>query len=164
MAEVPTQPPHAGFDPRRPDHWLAFAAGAGLLPKAPGTWGTLAAIPLYLLLARLPLPIYVLMLVGLALVGVWACGRVGRDLGIQDHPAIVWDEVVGYLLTMTAAPPGWPWVLAGFLLFRGLDIWKPWPIRWLDQQVGGGLGVMLDDLAAGALALALLQGGQSWLG
>jgi phosphatidylglycerophosphatase A len=162
MAEPPI--PRPRLDPRRPDHWLAFAAGAGLLPGAPGTWGTLAAIPLYLLLAPLPLPIYALVLMGLALLGVWACSRAGRGLGIHDHPAIVWDEVVGYLLTMTAAPPGWPWVLAGFLLFRALDIWKPWPIRWLDRRVGGGLGVMLDDLAAGALALALLQGGRLWLG
>jgi phosphatidylglycerophosphatase A len=88
--------------------------------------------------------------------GIWACGRTARDLGGEDPAAIVWDEVVGYLVAMTCAPAGWPWVLAGFVLFRVLDIWKPWPIRWLDRRVHGGLGIMLDDLAAGALAGLIL--------
>ncbi len=140
-----------------PVHWLAFGLGAGLAPKAPGTFGTLVAVPLYLFLAPLPLPAYLAVVAALALLGVWLCGRTARDLGVHDHPGIVWDEVVGYLLTMSAAPAGWGWVLAGFVLFRLFDILKPWPIAWLDRRIGGGLGIMLDDLLAGALALAVLQ-------
>jgi phosphatidylglycerophosphatase A len=147
----------ARFDPRRFHHWLAYGFGSGLLPKAPGTWGTLAAIPLYLLLAPLPLAAYVGITLIALLVGIWACGRTGAELGVHDHSAIVWDEVVGFLIAMTAAPAGWPWLLAGFALFRLFDIWKPWPIGWVDSRVKGGLGVMLDDVLAGLMALAVLQ-------
>jgi phosphatidylglycerophosphatase A len=154
MSDIPVRP---RFDPRRLHHWLAYAGGAGLLPRAPGTWGTLAAVPLYPLLAGLPLAGYLALLVLLFAVGVWACGRTGRELGVHDHGAIVWDEVVGFLVTMTALPASWPWLLAGFLLFRVFDILKPWPIGWLDRRVDGGLGVMLDDVLAGLMALALLH-------
>lgn len=146
----------AGFDPRRPHHWIAFGLGSGLIPWAPGTFGTLAAIPLYWLLSPLPLAAYLAALAGFFGLGVWACGRTARDLGGEDPGSIVWDEVVGYLVAMTAAPGGWPWLLAGFLLFRLFDIWKPWPIRWLDRHIRGGLGIMLDDLAAGALSGVIL--------
>jgi phosphatidylglycerophosphatase A len=146
----------AGFDPRRLHHWIAFGLGSGLAPWAPGTFGTLAAVPLYWLLSPLALVPYLSGVAVLFVLGVWACGRTARDLGGQDPGAIVWDEVVGYLAAMTAAPAGWPWMLAGFLLFRLLDISKPWPIRWLDQHVKGGLGIMLDDLAAGALTAVIL--------
>lgn len=145
-----------GFDSRRIHHWIAFGFGAGLAPKMPGTFGTLAAVPLYWLLGPLPLGAYLLILVALFGLGIWACGRTARDLGGQDPESIVWDEVVGYLVAMTAAPAGWPWVLAGFLLFRFFDIWKPWPIRWLDRRIEGGLGIMLDDLAAAALTWLVL--------
>ena len=104
------------------------------------------------------MPWYLGVVVLAALVGVWACGATARDLGRGDPGAIVWDEVVGFLVTMTAAPPGWVWVLLGFALFRLFDIWKPWPIRALDARVHGGLGIMLDDLVAGLLAWAVLQG------
>ena len=148
----------SGFNGRRPWHWIAFGLGSGLSPWAPGTAGTLAAIPLYLAMAGLALPWYLGLVALATLVGVWACGAAARDLGRGDPGAIVWDEVVGYLVTMTAAPPGWIWVLLGFALFRLFDIWKPWPIRVLDARVHGGLGIMLDDLVAGALAWAVLQG------
>lgn len=150
--------PRARFDWRRPHHWLAFGFGSGLSPWAPGTAGTLAAIPLYLLLHPLPLCWYLAVLLGLALIGVWACGKAALELGVQDPGAIVWDEVLGYLVTMASAPSGWPWVLAGFALFRLFDIWKPWPIQVLDARVHGGLGIILDDLLAGVLAWAALQG------
>lgn len=146
-----------GFDPRAVHHWIAFGLGAGLAPKAPGTFGTLAAVPFYWLLSPLPLWTYLLVLVVLFGLGIWACGRTAQDLGGQDPAAIVWDEVVGYLAAMTAAPAGWRWILAGFLLFRLFDIWKPWPIRWLDRRIKGGLGIMLDDLAAGVLTWLILQ-------
>jgi phosphatidylglycerophosphatase A len=155
MITLPPEVP--GFDRRRPGHWIAFGLGSGLSPWAPGTAGTLAAIPLYLVLAGLPLPWYLAAVVLAALVGVWACGATARDLGRGDPGAIVWDEVVGFLVTMTAAPPGLAWIILGFALFRLFDIWKPWPIRALDARVHGGLGIMLDDLAAGLLAWAVLQ-------
>lgn len=147
----------AGFDPRRLHHWIAFGGGAGLAPWAPGTVGTLAALPLYWLMMGLSPLGYGLALLALTLLGIWACDRTARDLGVSDPSAIVWDEVAGFLLTMAAAPPGWPWLVAGFALFRLFDIWKPWPIGWLDRTIPGGLGIMVDDLAAGAMAWAVLH-------
>jgi phosphatidylglycerophosphatase A len=158
MTISPPEVAGSGFDWRRPGHWIASGLGSGLSPWAPGTAGTLAAIPLYLALAGLPLHWYLGAVVLAALVGVWACGATALDLGRGDPGAIVWDEVVGFLVTMIAAPPGWVWVLLGFALFRLFDIWKPWPIRALDARVHGGLGIMLDDLVAGLLAWGLLQG------
>jgi len=152
------------FDWRRPHHWLAYGFGSGLSPWAPGTMGTLAAIPLYLLLRPLALGWYLLLLAALTLVGIWACGKTADEMHAHDPSAIVWDEVVGFLLAMTAAPPGWPWLLAGFALFRFFDILKPWPIRELDQRVRGGLGVILDDLLAGALTWAVIQVAAAMLG
>ncbi len=140
-----------------PAHLLAFGFGAGCSPKAPGTMGTLLAVAVYLPLARLPLAVYLGVLLLVVVAGVWLCDRVSRDLGVHDHPGIVWDEIAGYLLTMLGAPDGWPWILVGFALFRLFDIWKPWPIGWLDRRVRGGLGIMLDDLVAGALAAVALQ-------
>ncbi|HXH03000.1 MAG TPA: phosphatidylglycerophosphatase A [Candidatus Competibacteraceae bacterium] len=143
---------------RDPGHCLALGCGSGLAPKAPGTCGTLAAIPLYLVLAGLPLSAYLLAALALFTLGVWLCGRTARALRVHDHPAIVWDEVVGYVLTMAAAPAGWPWWLAGFLLFRLFDILKPWPVRLADRRVHGGLGIMLDDALAAGYAWLALQG------
>lgn len=142
---------------RDPGHFLALGFGSGLAPRAPGTFGTLAAIPVYLLCAQLALPAYLLVVVGLFLLGVYLCGRTARALGVHDHPGIVWDEVVGFLLTMAFAPPGWVWIVLGFAAFRLFDIWKPWPIRVLDRRVHGGLGIMLDDVLAGLAAAASLE-------
>ncbi|MFA7619351.1 MAG: phosphatidylglycerophosphatase A [Thiohalomonadaceae bacterium] len=142
---------------RDPGHLLALGFGSGLMRFAPGTFGTLAAIPLYLLLQSLPLVVYLIVIVLLFVLGVWICGRTARALGVHDAPSIVWDEVVGYLLVMAAAPQGWGSVLLGFVLFRVFDIAKPWPIRWVDRRVTGGLGIMLDDLIAAIPAWLLLQ-------
>jgi phosphatidylglycerophosphatase A len=139
-------------DMRNPIHLLAFGFGSGLAPKAPGTFGTLVALPLYLVMQGLPLPAYLGLLVVGFLFGIWICGRTSEDLGVHDHGGIVWDEIIGYLLTMAFAPPGWIWLLIGFLLFRFFDILKPWPIRWFDRRVPGGFGIMLDDLLAGVYA------------
>ena len=155
--------PRGGFDPRRLHHWIAFGFGSGLAPRAPGTVGTLAAVPLYLALAPLAWPLYLGVLFGLVALGIWACDRTARDLDDADPSAIVWDEWVGFLLTMVAAPSGWPWVIAGFLLFRLFDIWKPWPIGLVDRRVHGGLGIMLDDLIAGAMAALVLAIAAWWL-
>jgi phosphatidylglycerophosphatase A len=140
-----------------PVHLLAFGFGAGCSPRAPGTMGTLLAVVIYLPLSTLSLPLYLAALAAVTLAGIWICDRASRDLGVHDHPGIVWDEIAGFLLTMVAAPPGWAWILAGFLLFRLFDIWKPWPIGWLDRRVTGGLGIMVDDLVAGVFAAACLQ-------
>jgi len=142
---------------RDPLHLLAFGLGSGLIPFAPGTFGTLAAIPLYLLLRPLPLALYLPLVLVLFIAGVALCGRTAHALGVHDHPAIVFDEVVGYLVTMVLAPSTWWAVAAGFLLFRLFDILKPWPVSRADLRVGGGLGIMLDDLLAGLYALAVLQ-------
>jgi phosphatidylglycerophosphatase A len=149
-------------DMRKPTHLLAFGFGSGLLPKAPGTFGTLAAIPIYLLMQPLPLWLYLLLVTTGFLAGIWICDQVSKDLGVHDHSGIVWDEIIGYLLTMAFVPFSIWWVLIGFGLFRLFDILKPWPIGWLDKRVGGGLGIMLDDLVAGlfaGLVMLLLQFG-----
>jgi phosphatidylglycerophosphatase A len=137
---------------------LALGFGSGLVPVGPGTAGTVVAIPVYLLLQPLDLVVYLAIVVLAFIAGIGICAHTARRLGQHDHSAIVWDEIVGYLVTMTAAPGGWEWVVGGFMLFRIFDIAKPWPISWLDRHVHGGLGVMLDDLLAGVFAAAVLQG------
>jgi len=151
----------AGLSPKQvftdPIYFLAYGFGAGLSPKAPGTFGTVAAIPIYLLLIWSGQAVY-LVFVAVALVaGVFICGYTARRLGVEDPNSVVWDEVVGYLITMLFLPFGIVWMVAGFLLFRLFDIWKPWPIRWLDRHVKGGLGIMLDDVVAGISACVLLN-------
>ncbi|WP_428035143.1 phosphatidylglycerophosphatase A family protein [Amphritea sp.] len=142
---------------RNPVHFLAFGLGSGASPWAPGTAGTVAAIPLFLLLQPLSLAWYAAVLVITFVVGIYLCGKTSEDMGVHDHGGIVWDEFVGYWITMFAAPPGWLWIVIGFVLFRLFDIIKPWPISWADKQVAGGLGIMLDDVLAGLMALACLQ-------
>ena len=142
---------------KNPIHFLAFGLGSGASPKAPGTVGTLAAIPFFLLLQPLALHWYLLVLVVTFIIGIYLCGKTSDDLGVHDHGGIVWDEFVGYWVTMFAAPAGWLWIIIGFILFRIFDIAKPWPIGWADKHVHGGLGIMLDDLLAGLMALACLQ-------
>lgn len=137
--------------------FLAFGFGVGAAPVAPGTFGTLLAVPLYLALAGTEPLVYAAVVVAMFLGGVWLCRVAERDLGVHDHPAVVWDEIVGFLVTMFMAPPGWFWVIVGFTLFRLFDVWKPFPIRALEQRVHGGLGTMLDDVLAGGYALLVLQ-------
>lgn len=148
---------------RNPVHFLAFGLGSGASPWAPGTVGTLAAVPLYFLLAQLPLPYYLAMLLITFVIGCWLCGKTSADLGVHDHGGIVWDEFVGYWLTMLALPVSWVWALAGFVLFRFFDILKPWPIRWIDKKVEGGFGIMLDDVLAAIYAGGLLHLAYYWL-
>jgi len=143
---------------RNPIHFLAFGFGSGAAPYAPGTFGTLVAIPLYLLMAPMSIWGYLGAVIMMALVGIWLCEVTSRDLGVHDHSGIVWDEIVGYLITMAAAPSGWLWIVVGFLLFRCFDILKPWPIGRIDRQVGGGWGIMLDDILAGIFSWLVLQG------
>lgn len=150
-----TKYPHSVF--RNPIHFLAFGLGSGAVPVAPGTFGTLAAVPLYMLLNQLPLAAYALALIVSFGIGIWICDKTAKDLGVHDHGGIVWDEFVGFWITMFVAPPEWYWIVVGFLLFRFFDIVKPFPISWLDKHVKGGLGIMLDDAVAGTFAWLCLQ-------
>lgn len=136
---------------------LACGLGSGAARFAPGTFGTLVAIPLYWFMQPLSLLYYGLITVVLFLLGIGLCGYATRKLAVHDHPGIVWDEIVGYLITMFMAPAGIMWIIVGFALFRLFDIWKPWPIDWLDAKVSGGFGIMIDDVLAGVYAAGLLQ-------
>ena len=148
-------------DPQRilsnPVHCLAFGFGSGLAPKAPGTFGTLAAVPLFLLLSYLSLSEYIFVVIFASAVGIYFCDKTAKDLRVHDHPGIVWDEFVGFWITMIAVPVTWWSIVLGFALFRLFDIWKPWPIKWVDKHVHGGFGIMLDDVLAGLLSLASLH-------
>ncbi|MBK1617968.1 phosphatidylglycerophosphatase A [Lamprobacter modestohalophilus] len=145
------------FQPTRPDHLIAYGFGAGLSPMAPGTMGTLVAIPIYLVLSHLPGLAYLVALAVLIGVGLWACDKVAAEMGEDDPPSIVWDEIVGFLVAMAAAPVvSLAWILMGFLLFRLFDIYKPWPVSWTEKRFKGGLGIMADDLVAGAMTWVVL--------
>ena len=156
--------PLPGPNWRNPVHVLAFGLGAGASPVAPGTVGTLVGLPLYAAVAGWPLPAYLVLLGVVIAVGIVVCGRAAADLGVHDHPGIVWDEIAGLLVALCGAPAGWGWAVAGFGLFRLFDIWKPWPIHWVDRRVGGGLGIVVDDLLAGVYAAMVLHAAAWWLG
>lgn len=142
---------------RNPLHLLSLGLGSGLSPVAPGTCGTLLAIPPYLLLAQLSLPYYLLAVLLAFAAGIYLCGYTSTALGVHDHSGIVWDEFVGFWITMIAVPPTWQWILAGFVLFRLFDIVKPWPVKVADANMKGGFGIMFDDVLAGLYALVGLQ-------
>jgi phosphatidylglycerophosphatase A len=142
---------------RNPVHFAAFGFGSGALPVAPGTFGTLMAVALYLLLPQMSALIYALFLLFVFAIGVWICDKTSNDIGVHDHGGIVWDEFVGYWISLFLAPQGWQWLLLAFVLFRFFDIVKPWPIGWLDSNVSGGFGIMIDDVLAGLMAFALIQ-------
>jgi phosphatidylglycerophosphatase A len=145
------------FQLRKWQHFLALGFGSGLASKAPGTFGTLAAVPLVLLFSQLGLLWYGLFLLLGSVLGCYICGKTAADIGEHDHGAIVWDEIIGFMLTMLLVPISVSSLLLGFVLFRFFDIVKPWPIRWFDRRVHGGLGIMLDDLLAALPALLILQ-------
>ncbi len=142
---------------REPVHLLAFGFGAGLLPGAPGTFGTLIAIPIVAFVMHFGWQVHVAFAIAACVTGVWICGESARRLGVHDHSGIVWDEIAGFAITMLAVPSSaWYWWVAGFALFRFFDIVKPWPIREADHRLRGGLGIMLDDVLAGVFAAACL--------
>jgi phosphatidylglycerophosphatase A len=149
--------PSASFAFSHPAHVVALGAGAGLTPVAPGTAGTLAAWPLgWLIGAYLPPLLFLALTALLFLIGVWACGATGRHLGVSDHGAMVWDEMVAFLLLLAIVPRELAWQLGAFALFRAFDIGKPPPIRWLERRFRGGFGVMIDDIVAAGYVLVLL--------
>ena len=140
-----------------PAHLIAFGFGAGLAPRAPGTFGTLAAWPIGWLLCTVYPPQWVAALMApLFLLGVWACAVTGRHLGVADHSAMVWDEMVAFILVLAIVPRELGWQAAAFALFRAFDITKPPPIRWFERRAKGGFGVMFDDLMAAGYALVVL--------
>jgi len=145
-----------------PVHFLAFGFGTGLAPFAPGTFGSLPGILLFWLTMDYGLYVQLAVALSITLAGIWICGESARRIGVHDHGGIVWDEIVGMYVTLFAAPVspvGW---LLAFAIFRIMDIVKPWPIRDLDHRLGGGVGIMLDDLAA-ALYAAILLGFGGWI-
>ena len=165
-----TSRPDLKFLFAHPAHLIAFGFGSGLAPKAPGTVGTLLGLPLFWLVATAApdLPNRIILLVAAFLLGVWACARTGRALGVADHGGIVWDEIVAFALVLMFTPAllftpaGWLWMALAFALFRLFDILKPWPISLADARLKNGFGVMFDDLLAAGYAIAALKGLQ-WL-
>lgn len=147
---------------QHPAHFIALGFGSGLSPRAPGTFGTLVALPLFAALLVTPELIHYLTITLLFIIGIPLCTRAGIALGVSDHGGIVWDEIVAMLLVLEFTPLAWPWWLAAFILFRLFDIWKPFPIRQCDARLKGGFGVMFDDLLAAIYAIACLKGLQ-WL-
>jgi len=145
------------FNISDPIQFLALGFGSGLAPKAPGTFGTLAAIPIFLLMASLSAPLFALVVFLMAVVGIPICQKTADAAGVHDHGAIVWDEIVGFLITMYMVPVSWSSIIVGFALFRLFDIFKPWPISYIDKNIHGGLGIMLDDVLAGFFALACMH-------
>jgi phosphatidylglycerophosphatase A len=140
-----------------PAHFFALGFGTGLAPFAPGTFGTLLALPIFWYLEPRLEPIdFLILLAALYLAGVWICERAGRDLGVEDHKAIVWDEIVAFLIVLFFTPTNLVWQAVAFLLFRLFDILKPGPIRYVERMFRGGFGVMVDDLAAAFFALICL--------
>lgn len=144
-----------------PAGWIASGFGVGLAPFAAGTFGSIAAlIPWWFWLRHLSPPVYLSIVAIAFVIGIWAGNWVIDKTRIEDPGVVVWDEFIGQWLALTPmllAPSDWRWMLAGFVLFRIFDIWKPWPIRWADRALHGGFGAMFDDLLAGALALGILQ-------
>jgi len=149
--------PNLRFLLARPTHLLALGFGAGLVPFAPGTFGTLVAWPLFWLLhPRLAAPAFLAVVATLYVLGIWICERTGRDLGVADHRAIVWDEIVAFLLVLFFTPRSPVWQCIAFVLFRLFDALKPGPIRRIEARFHGGFGVMVDDLAAAFFTLLCL--------
>lgn len=136
--------------------FLAYGFGSGLSPWAPGTMGTLVAVPFALLLKALPLYLLIPVIALAFAFGVYLCDVSSKRLGRHDPGGIVWDEMVGYWLAVAWVPAHWGWLAAGFAVFRLFDIVKPWPIRAVEKRFGGGFGIMLDDIVAAIYALAVL--------
>jgi phosphatidylglycerophosphatase A len=140
-----------------PLYFIAFGFGSGAFPVAPGTAGTVVAAIFYLGLRYLPLGEYLLFTLIFSIVSIWLLDQLSREIQVHDHPGMCLDEFAGYFVTMINAPWGFSWMLLGFILFRLFDIWKPWPISWLDKHIHGGFGMVIDDIAAGALAMIVMQ-------
>ena len=153
-SKIPEIPEKVWQDPL---YFIAFGFGVGALPIAPGTFATLLAIPFYLALAQLPLYFYIAAVVLIFAASVFVSDRLSKEINIHDHPGMCIDEFVGFFVTMINAPHGFWWIALGVVLFRIFDIWKPWPISYLDKNVHGGFGMIIDDVVAGLFAFAIIQ-------
>jgi phosphatidylglycerophosphatase A len=140
----------------RLDYFLAFGFGSGLAPIAPGTAGSALGLLLFIPALYAPLPVQLgIIFIGFVL-GVWVSDRVAKHMEVKDPGGIVWDEFIGMWVTLLWLP-SLIWLLPAFLLFRLFDIWKPWPVRFADEKLSGGYGIMLDDVLAGLYALAAVH-------
>ncbi|MHC5225640.1 phosphatidylglycerophosphatase A family protein [Ignatzschineria sp. LJL83] len=149
---------------KTPWQFLASGFGSGLSPVAPGTMGTLMALPFWFLFANyLPLWAYILIIIVSTILGIVICQKASDELGVHDHGGIVWDEFVGLWITLLFAPVSWTSAILGFLIFRFFDVLKPWPIKVADQKVSGGFGIMIDDIIAGIFSLIVLQAILRWV-
>ena len=147
-----------------PAHFISFGFGSGLFPRAPGTAGTLAALPIYWYIAPQVTEMQLLLLLIAAFgIGIWACEKTGKALGAADYGGMVWDEIVAFMVVLLFTPPGFFWTLLAFSLFRFFDIVKPPPIRQFDRTWPGGLGVMLDDILAAGYTLLCLAAIKNFL-
>lgn len=142
---------------QRPACFIAYGFGSGLAPKAPGTFGTLAALPIFWLIQDWHITAYLAFVLVAFVAGIWLCQRTADWIKQDDPSGVVWDEIVGYLVTMAFAPAGWQWMITGFVLFRFFDIVKPWPVSLADKKLHGGLGIMLDDVVAGLYAVLSIE-------
>lgn len=149
--------PNIQFLLSHPAHFFALGFGSGLSPKAPGTAGTVVALPLAWLISTLSIFTQLLIIAPLFVVGISICSITNKNLGVADHGSIVWDEIVAMMLVLAFTPLFWAWWLVAFLLFRLFDIWKPYPIRQLDAKLKNGFGVMFDDLLAAVYAIISLK-------
>lgn len=140
-----------------PDHFFGLGFGAGLVPMMPGTFGSLAAIPLLIAMSYLSLFWFLFVTAISIVLGIRFCQKTSDALGLHDHGAIVWDEIAGMMVVFIAVPIDFISLLIGFLLFRFFDILKPWPIRMFDRKIHGGFGIMLDDIVAGAMTCLCLH-------
>ena len=140
-----------------PIHLFSFGFGSGLVPRVPGTMGTLIGVLLFIILPIMDWRLYLTIIICAFIGGIFCCEYTAKILNVHDHPSIVWDEIVGYLVTMFMVPKDWLWILIGFILFRVFDILKPWPISVIDSRVKGGFGIMFDDVVAAFFSLAIIQ-------
>lgn len=156
--------PTLAFVFSHPAHFVALGFGSGLAPIAPGTVGTLLAFPFFFALRAVLEPLdslsaaleFLGVIAALFAIGVWACGRTGRALGIPDHSGMNWDEVVAMLLILLVTPQTWEWWTFAFFAFRFFDVLKPPPIRQIDRTIKGGFGVMFDDIVAAFYTVFLM--------
>lgn len=142
---------------KNPVHFLALGFGSGLIPFMPGTFGSISAIPLLLIMSTFPLWAFISITLLASIVGIFLCGKTATDMQVHDHGSIVWDEIAGMFITFLLVPISAVSLCLGFVLFRVFDILKPWPIGMIDKRLHGGTGIMLDDIIAGAMACVCLH-------
>ena len=140
-----------------PAHFFSLGFGSGLVPKAPGTFGTIVGLPLFWLISGHALSLQLIIIAALFIIGIYFCDKTGKALGVADDGSIVWDEIAAMMLVLTFAPNTWLGWLMAFLLFRLFDIWKPYPICYFDAKLKNGFGVMFDDLLAAIYTILVLK-------